>query len=62
METAFYLLPMWGGEIRQISKMYYLKKISSLGLMGKARFTDKVRERLVIIHNADIIKNHTNFI
>jgi len=42
--------------------MYYLKKNSSLGLMDKVRFTDKVRERLLIIHNADIIKNHTNFI
>lgn len=36
--------------------MYYLKKSSSLGLMDKVRFTDKVRERLLIIHNADIIK------
>lgn len=42
--------------------MYYLKKISSLGLMDKVRFTDKVRERLLIILNTAIIKNHTNFI
>lgn len=41
--------------------MYYLKKISSLGLMDKVRFTDKVRERLLIILNAAIIKKPYQF-
>lgn len=44
------------GKTAQIFKIYYLEKVFSLGLMDKAKFTDKVKERLLIVQGIHIMK------